>query len=251
LGGTTTGGGTGGSLAGSGNPGGAPAVDISGEWAMFSWEDPVAVSLTQDGTSLNGRGCCAGLNGDFTLNCCGQIADGSIVGRRAQFGFSFEIGELYDYSADVTVSEDGRRMLGWFSRIVWPMAWVRLEGAALERGWLTSDDSVLVAAVASREGRSVLALTVAPVDGRDYDPNATYELTVVSDSVPMLRGDFGPFWAGEMTWLDAEQTLVAGPVPGTDPAFPILLRLRFEESTLAAVEAEMASGARYQFDAMP
>lgn len=65
------------------------------------------------------------------------------------------------------------------------------------------------------------------------------------------RGDLGPFWAGEMAWQEAEQTLVIGPVPVTDPAYPIALRVRFEDVVLSAVEAQMPSGDRYLFSAAP
>jgi hypothetical protein len=52
-----------------------------------------------------------------------------------------------------------------------------------------------------------------------------------------------------MSWHESEATLVVGPVPATDPAFAIGLRLRFEDSSLSAVEAQMTSGERYFFSA--
>jgi hypothetical protein len=54
-----------------------------------------------------------------------------------------------------------------------------------------------------------------------------------------------------MAWQEAEQTLVIGPVPVTDPAYPIALRVRFEDVVLSAVEAQMPSGDRYLFSAAP
>jgi hypothetical protein len=54
-----------------------------------------------------------------------------------------------------------------------------------------------------------------------------------------------------MTWQEGEQTLIVGPVPATDPAYPIGLRLRFEDVVLSAVEAQMPSGDRYLFSAAP
>ena len=249
-----TAGAAGASTAGSGNPAGAPGVDISGAWAMFHFEDPVGVSLGQTGTVLTGRGCCVGLNpGPPVDQCCGQVVDGSIVERRAQFGFTFEFGgTIGDYFADVLVSSDGQRMMGAFSRTDATMAWVRITDARPEEiGWLRSTDVVLDEVLLERMGSYRLTLTDAPQGGDDYSLDVAYLLQITRSHVPIVSGDLGPFWSGEMTWQEGEQTLVLGPVPTTDPAFPIGLRLRFEDVVLSAVEAQMPSGDRYLFSATP
>jgi len=238
--------------AGNENVAGGPSVNVTGAWAMFFFEDPVAVSLNQSGTVLTGRGCCAGLRSDPSSSCCGNIENGSLVGDRAQFGFSFESGLSFVYSADVRVSADGQRMLGAFGRASIPMAWVRIDPVDLEqKGWLACNDTALIDAVLEREWGYALTLSGAPAGGQAFSPDTAYHLSIEGSSVPVVWGDLGPFWAGEMSWHEDEQTLVIGPVPATDPAYPIGLRLRFEDVVLTAVEAQMASGDRYVFDAMP
>jgi hypothetical protein len=230
--------------------GGAPVgPNIDGEWAMIGFEDPVAVALGQQGTVISGYGCCVGLRPPSGVECCGPIIDGSIVDRRARFGFSFDVGAIYEYSADVTVSSDGQRMLGPFSRFSWPTAWVRIDAVDLKTtGWLSDRNTVVSEAVRERVGSYALALAATTADGDDFSPDAVYRF-LISGPLPLVWGDLGPFWSGEMSWLADEETLVVGPVPVTDPAFPIGLRLHFEAVVLTSVEADMASGARYSFHA--
>jgi hypothetical protein len=64
-----------------------------------------------------------------------------------------------------------------------------------------------------------------------------------------VYGELGAFWSGEMTWNEGAQTLVVGPVPETTPGAPVSLSLHFDGATLTTVEAVMASGARYHFNA--
>jgi hypothetical protein len=71
-----------------------------------------------------------------------------------------------------------------------------------------------------------------------------------------VPGQLGSFWSGEMAWRADQQTLVVGPVPETAPGLPVAMSLRFDGTApagpaLASVEAVMASGARYQFQATP
>jgi hypothetical protein len=140
-------------------------------------------------------------------------------------------------------------MLGAFSRISWPTAWLRIDAVELETtGWLSDRNPLVSQAIRERVGNYALTLADTTPDGSDYSPDAEYQL-LISGSLPLVLGDLGPFWSGEMSWLLDEETLVVGPVPVTDPTFPIALRLRFEGIVLTSVEAEMASGARYLFNA--
>lgn len=218
---------------------------------MIGFEDPVGVALGQQGTIIAGYGCCAGLNPPSGTACCGPIIDGWIVGGRARFGFPFEFGGgVYEYAADVTVSTDGQRMLGAFSRISKPTAWVRIDAVDLQAtGWLSDRNPLVSEAVRERIGSYALTLIDTSAGGSDYSPDAVYQL-LISGSLPLVWGDLGPFWGGEMSWLADEETLVLGPVPVTAPTFPITLRLQFEGIVLTSVEAEMASGARYLFNAV-
>jgi hypothetical protein len=214
---------------------------------MFVFEDPVGVTLQQDGNRLTGYGCCAGLPSRMPdAQCCGSI-EGSIVNGRAQFSFD-NVGSPA-YSADVLVSADGRRMLGSFVSPDFTMAWARVEGAGLERGWLVSMDTALNDVIIARSNSYALILSSVPPAGGIYSPSTAYRLTIIAGNVPAIYGDLGPFWAGEMSWSEAEQTLAAGPVPVTDPAYPIAVRLVFDDRVLINVEAEMASGDSYTFAA--
>ncbi|HEX6278367.1 MAG TPA: hypothetical protein VFZ53_35215 [Polyangiaceae bacterium] len=248
AGGSSERGGAGGS-ADAGTGGSAVAgPNIEGEWAMIGFEDPVAVRLAQQGTVLTGYGCCAGLEPALVTDCCGSISDGSIVNGRARFGFAFDVGAVYEYAADVTVSKDGQRMFGHFSRGSRPTAWVRMNPIDRDMYGYLARNAVVYQPVRDRVGAYPLTLVDATADGSDYSPGAVYELGI-SGTLPLVWGDLGPFWGGEMSWLSDEETLVVGPVPVTDPSFPIALRLDFQGVVLTSVEAEMASGARYLFNA--
>jgi hypothetical protein len=249
AGGSSVSGGAGGS-ADAGTGGSAVAgPNIEGKWAMIGFEDPVAVGLAQQGTVLTGYGCCAGLKPALGDDCCGFVSDGSIANGRARFGFSFDFGGgVHEYFADVTVSVDGQRMLGAFSRTSRQTAWVRIDPIDFEMYGYLATNGVVYQAVEGRVGRYALTLVDTTANGSDYSLDATYELGI-SETLPLVWGDLGPFWGGEMSWLADEETLVVGPVPVTDPSFPIALRLDFQGVVLRSVEAEMASGARYLFAA--
>jgi hypothetical protein len=210
---------------------------------MFAWEDPVAVDIQTAGDGvIEGGGCCAGLF-DPAFQCCG-VLNGQIVDRHASFGFSFSFaGEVYEYSTDAFVSADGQRMAGTFSRTVSPVAWVRIGSA--DR-YLAPAPQALQEILGTRVGQYALALSDAPAAGSDFSAQRTYRLNVGHEFV---SGEVGAFWAGEISWSADEQTLAAGPVPETAPGLPVALRLRFDGTALASVEAVMASGLRYQFQA--
>lgn len=271
--------GTGGSSAGSpssggssGTPGdagttgdaGEPAVNpaaeaVEGSWAMFDFEDPVTASLRAEGSSLHGRGACGPM--DSSLGQCGGDITGTLDGRRARFSFpvSFEaFGDLgTNYGADVVISEDGTRMAGSFYASTdlatlfvgtgLLTAWVR---PAMDGRWLAFEDTALRNLLVEREGNYELELTEGAGDA--YAASEAYDLVLrVTGPIPLLRGDLGAFWGGEMAWDDAAQTLSIGPVPETKPELPVAVSLVFEDTTLVTVQATLASGEKYAFDARP
>lgn len=223
--------------------GGGAGLDVSGRWAMFAFEDPVAVELQQSGDVLAGNGCCSGLGADRGFNCCGLVT-GRIAARRAAFEFSFgSVDEPYVYATDAYVSADGRRMAGTFSRITSSVAWVRIGPGDT---WLPNSPTTIDLMVA-RSGGYMLAVSDAPVGGTDFSAQEMHRVHIGSGFV---FGALGSYWAGEMTWSADQQTLVVGPVPETAPGLPVQLRLHFAADTLTSVEATMASGLRYTFQAV-
>jgi hypothetical protein len=223
---------------------GSDGLDVSGRWAMFSFEDPVAVDIHQAGGAIDGRGCCDGLSGDRALACCG-IVTGEIVDRRASFGFTPGLGPEV-YSTAAVVSSDGKRMAGAFSRMSVPVAWVRIGS---QDAHLPPPEPALESIIGMRTGVYALVLSDGPAAGIDFSPQHTYALYVVGSG--FLFGHLGAFWSGEMAWNADQQMLVVGPVPETAPGLPVAMSLRFDGTALASVEAVMASGARYQFQATP
>jgi hypothetical protein len=217
------------------------SVDVSGDWAMFAFEDPVAVSLTQQGEDISGTGCCGGLPTEQTfIDCCSSLA-GSIVGRRVNFAFAVELAPG-TYAVDAFVSSDGTRMAGAFHNLGgWgdePTAWLRLGPG---QAWLSArgDDELIVPDALT--GTFLLTLDSEASVGT-YAPAQSYRLQLMAGAEAMVRGALGAFWHSELAWNEAEQTLTAGPVPETDPALPTELDLRFEEEALVSVTALLPSG---------
>jgi hypothetical protein len=217
---------------------------LTGRWAMFDFEDPVTVDLRESGAELQGEGCCGGFDDQSTaLQCCG-VLQGYAAAGHATFGFSFDsVGEHHDYSTSVFVSADGQRMAGTFSQSGWPVTWIRI-GATDTDFFSSTLAPEPIPTPAS--GRFALTLSDAPAPGSDF--SAQTPLTLVLDT-HFVSGDLGSFWSGEMSWNAAEQTLLVGPVPETAPGLPVALRLRFDGTGLASVEATMAAGLRYHFQA--
>jgi hypothetical protein len=236
--------GTSGAAGESGAPNAEP--DISGDWAMFGFEDPVAVSLVQHENVLTGYGCCAGLG--ETGNCCGPIKDGWIAEGRAHFAFA--VTDFDDYVADVVVSSDAARMAGEFEGLgdsTTTTAWTRISSGDI---WLTHDDASLRDAVEARVAG--YALKLGEVDGDEFSSDRSYEVVLAMyGTLPLLYGDFGPYWAGEMTWQADQETLAIGPVPTTLSTLPTALAFRFSDTLLVSVEATMPSGNDYVFDVSP
>jgi hypothetical protein len=218
---------------------------VSGRWAMFAFEDGVTVELHEVDGAIDGRGCCGGLDDQSVeLGCCGTV-HGQIMGRQASFGFSFGSGssDLYDYSTEVFVSADRKRMAGTFRRSGWPVAWVPI-GAFETR--ISETNYALKEILAARAATYHLALANDPAPGGDFSAQQGYHLSIGIDT---LFGELGSFWGGEIAWHAADQTMTVGPVPETKPGLPVALKMQFADLTLTSVEATMASGTRYQFQA--
>lgn len=220
---------------------------LTGRWAMFKWEDPVAVDLREHDGVLEGNGCCGGFrDASYELNCCGPV-QGEVADRRASFGFSFDFnrsGAVYDYSTDVFVSADGQRMAGTFSRTGEPVAWLRIASDEPSLAYLTAP----LPALGEHAGSYGLLLTDDPAPGADFVAQRVYQMNV---NEQFVYGELGAFWSPEMSWRADVQTLSAGPVPETAPGLPVALSIQVDGSTVVAVEAKMASGLRYHFQASP
>jgi hypothetical protein len=92
----------------------------------------------------------------------------------------------------------------------------------------------------------MLVLSDDPAPGGDFSGQQPYLLDL---SDQFVSGGLGSFWDREMSWSGDEQTLVVGPVPETAPGLPVELRLHYDGPALVSVEAAMASGLRYHFQA--
>lgn len=237
--------GTGGHETGGSGGASVPGPDVSGRWAMFAFEDPVAVDLHAIDGAIAGDGCCGGLGPQTPSFCCGAV-NGQIVGRHVTFGFTFNFGPEVTYWTDAFVSADGQRMAGRFnavSPVDQPIAWVRIEPAD---AWLPRPDPAVTAVLTTRSARYALVLSDDPPAGNDFSAQQTYRLAV---SDRFVYGDLGSFWDREMSWSAGEQTLIVGPVPETAPGLPVALSLRFDGTMLTSVEAALPSGTRYHFQA--
>ena len=166
---------------------------------------------------------------------------------RASFGFSFDVSngsEVSDYSTDVFVSADGQRMAGTFSRTGEPVAWLRIASNEPSLPYLTAP----LPALGAHAGSYGLVLADDPAPGGDFVGQHVYRMNV---NDRFVSGELGPFWSPEMSWRADAQTLTAGPVPETAPGLPVALSLQVDGSTVVSVEARMASGLRYHFQASP
>jgi len=228
-------------LGGAGGNAGT-AVDLTGRWALLGFEDPVGVELHQTNDAvIAGDGCCAGFSSAL-LSCCGPVT-GQCLGRHASFRLSCEFGAPYDYAFDTFVSADGKRMAGTIDRNDLPIAWLRLGPS--DPLPLPADPAVKSVFDGASRGSYTLLLTDAVLPGPDFSPQHPYRFFLARD----LGGDLGAFGASEASWNAATQTLTFGPVPETAPALPVALAVRFEGTVVTTVDATMASGATYHFQA--
>jgi hypothetical protein len=198
---------------------------LDGRWAMFSFEDPVAVELSEEAGVLSGIGCYGGLpSPEFpdVLGSCQKLA-GIANGRHIQFSFA---AENYTYAANVFASADGQRMAGDFhDTATWraaAFAWLRI-GA--DYPWLRQSHEPTASSMAleARSGRFGLEGLVDRYDKPGY--------LAIYSSTRSIAGSLGAFWQTEIVWNEAEQTLVAGPVAETAPEIATQLTLHFSGLT--------------------
>jgi hypothetical protein len=181
------------------------------------------------------------------MESCAPIAEGSVAERNVTFEFPVPLGG--PYAADVIVSEDGARMAGAFHAVSgWgsPTAWVRIDPGET---WLPEIESAVLDVVSARVGRYSIALNGGTAIA-GFSPGNTYSFALLdSTRRALLYGDLGPFWEGELSWNEAEQTLRAGPVPETQPDLATELVLHFEDTVLREIAATFPSGETATFTA--
>jgi hypothetical protein len=176
----------------------------------------------------------------YLANYCRPLS-GTAEGRHLQFGF---LAEQYTYAADVYASADGQRMAGdfratsssWYSSFTWLRAADDYPGLRP-----SSERSALVLALEARGSGYELEGLVDHL-GRPG------RLEVYGYS-PAVASTLGAFWETEMAWNEAEQTLVAGPVPETAADLATQLTLHFGGLTLVSVDAVFPSGEARTFAA--
>jgi hypothetical protein len=232
-----------------GDVGGAAELvpPLAGRWAMFAFEDPVGVELSEELGVLSGQGCYGGLptpNHPELPSTCRPLT-GMASGRHVRFAFA---AETYTYAADVYVSADGQRMAGAFRATggwgVSPFSWLRI---GTDDGWMPRAEPASAVSLALEERSSWYELEgLVDVDGK---PGRIDILGY--GQFRALAGTLGAFWESEMTWNEAEQTLVAGPVPETSPELPTQLTLRFQSTALVSVDAVFPSGDTTTFQVVP
>lgn len=258
--------GTGAAVGIAGNGGGAgaaggsgvipPAVDISGRWGMFLFEDPVGVQLFQapDGT-LTGRGCFSGTPGgptrDQWFDSCVTKVSGAVSGRSAWFGFPLDVGGPGAfYSVRVTVSDDAQRITGVFTTVGTPgdddlkVAWLRVRDDA---DWLVYPSNELEQERARSVGSYALTLLTDLSTGTEFGSGRTYHLYYSSRGI---GGDLGSFWTSETSRAAGGGPERVGPVSATIPALPTALEIDFlTTGPIRRITAKTPSGGVYVFSA--
>ena len=154
-----------------------PVPSITGRWALVGWVDPVGVELRQAAAgSLTGGGCAYGAPPLQGVAKCDRVypaefygaISGAIAGAQAKFGFQFGLGE---YSADVTVSADGKRMGGLFSTstgdVLFPTAWLPVTDG---------DAAPATSSLPSASADYELRLSAADSGATEYVPGQVYDL---------------------------------------------------------------------------
>jgi len=221
-------------------------IDISGRWAMFHFEDPVGIQVTEDAGALTGRGCASGTPpGDaprLSEQYCGDV-QGTVKANRAYFDFTFLDA---DYIADTTVSVDGQRMTGRFhgaeNWLSYPTAWLRVPDGA--PGLLHSSSLNNPVGAGSYD----LHLLQATPGATEYVTEHVYSLSYINGR---LISDLGAFWYSEIASPDALGSVAVGPVPMTEPALAVSMVLEVTDTQISQVVANTGSGHVYVFVATP
>jgi hypothetical protein len=222
-----------------------PPSEIAGRWAMFFFEDPVGIQVTEADGTLTGLGCASGTPPlqEPNLDYCGDV-HGTVQANQASFDFKFD---RYDYIANTTVSADAQRMTGRFHGAVdwlpYPTAWLRVsEGKEGLPGRDPSDPP-------EESGDYDLRLSNADPGATEYVPNTVYSLYYSYRG--SLSGDLGCFWDAEITRPNADGPIQVGPVPLTDPALPVSMSIEVNEKRLTQFSVVTGSGHSYTFSAVP
>jgi hypothetical protein len=255
TGGRTGSGGRTGAAGGGGGGGagadGVPAVDVSGRWGLFVFEDPVGVRLIQgaDGR-LTGEGCAAGAPGSTDPAepgipaSCGSIV-GKVDGRGVWFGFQLRDFAFW-YVTHALASKDAQRLGGILStngaEFQYPVAWRRVRDDAdwLDRGKLSRPEPMA--------GSYDLTLIPAESAGSEFDASHTYRIRYQDHTI---AGHLGSFWTDELSPLSEGSPLRVGPVAATSPALPTALLIDFDKSGFTRLTATTPSGGRYRFSMRP
>lgn len=224
-----------------------PPVDVAGRWALFVFDDPVGVQLSQNAEQLTGFGCAAGappLHEPSLGDYCGDIT-GEVHGSAARFWFPVELGGMYPYTAETIVSADRQRMTGYFKgigEVSWPTAWLRVADGERWLPWDTTlEQDPLV-------GAYDLTLESTDAGADEYSSDQTYRLYFRGESI---ASDLGSFWHTEMQAGGPGQPILVGPVSTTAPELAIALRLETnaESQSITRVHARSGSEHNYVFSA--
>lgn len=223
-----------------------PSPNVDGVWIMIGFEDPLMMMLSQHDGVLTGRGCDTPSD-DLQ---CGDIVDGTLVGRRARVACSFSE-STHGFSAETLVSADGTRMTGTFSfdnQAGTGSTWLR--AVMSDQGYFLpiADNEILLRALRGRPVDYDLTLATGTMGGPAFASDRAYFLGLRER---FIYGDLGAFHASEMFWSESDQTLSVGPVATTDPNLPSQLTLQFDDSGLITVLALLPAGSQYVFQAVP
>jgi hypothetical protein len=214
---------------------------------MFVFEDPVVVSLSNTNGVIEGWGCCAPETNTI-LDCCGSI-EGEAFG--AHTTFSYSAGPNYIHTAHAMLSEDGSRLGGYFQgsqsghdpapgpgRRV---AWLRLSAEP----WLATNPELDEANLPTATS---FELAPESPEGDGFVVGESYTTRFTRDSA--MGGDFGSFWATEISIRPEDGAILAGPVPVTDGSLPVSVVLNRDGDAIVDATVTMPSGESYLFVAV-
>lgn len=212
---------------------------------MVGFEDPVAVSLNQEGNYLFGFGCYRLLQLEFLNNPeCGILA-GEITGHHLRFAFTFSDvseSEPITYASDMVISEDRKRMAGEFSGRGTPP--FELGDYTQLTAWLPIETPPWFAETGGLPfpgGSYDLHLDETQSTGVEFSSTRTYRFGT-TDQGSSIHGDLGSYRHGEWTWNEAQDEMIIGPLSPTWPGLPTLLVLDFDGETLTQVSATTENG---------
>jgi hypothetical protein len=221
---------------------------LDGWWAMFTFEDPVVVRLSNTNGVIEGWGCCTPET-DTGLDCCGFI-EGEAIGLHTTFSFSFEFGATYTYAAHALLSEDGSRLGGYFKSTQsghdpapgrgMRVAWLRLGADP----WLATNPEIYGANLPTTS----FELAPESPEGDDFVVGESYTAVFTRESA--MGGDFGSFWATEISIRPEDGAILAGPVPATDSSLPVSVVLNRDGDEIVDATVTMPLGQSYLFVAV-